>query len=58
MAGDYAGKSYKKKEASGVDKWDGKVVEQQRKLTSSNRSAMVSLSGPMKRAEGATLRKW
>lgn len=54
----YAGKSYKKQANNKLGSWAGKGAEEKRKLTSSNRAATVNLGGPMKRAEGATLRKW
>jgi hypothetical protein len=57
-AASFAGSSYAKKTNSKLDAWKGKGGAENRKLTSSNRSATVNLGGPMKRAEGATLRKW
>ena len=57
-AATYAGKSYKKATNTKLGSWSGKGAEEKRKLTSGNRSAIRSLAGPMKRAEGATLRKW
>jgi hypothetical protein len=57
-AADFAGSSYSKKTPSKLDAWSGKGAAQNRKLTSVNQAATVNLGGPMKRAEGATLRKW
>jgi DNA-binding protein H-NS len=54
----HAGSSYLKKANSKLDTWKGKGGVENRKLTSTNRAATVNLGGPMKRAEGATLRKW
>jgi hypothetical protein len=57
-AAEYAGSSYMKQGNSGLGSWDGKGDKEDRKLTSVNAAATVNLGGPMKRAEGATLRKW
>jgi hypothetical protein len=57
-AADFAGSSYTKKTNTGLDAWSGKGKNEERKLTSVNAAATVNLGGPMKRAEGATLRKW
>ena len=57
-AADFAGSSYAKKTNSGLDAWSGKGQAEKRKLASTNSAATVNLGGPMKRAEGATLRKW
>ena len=57
-AADFAGSSYKKAINSGLDSWSGKGSKEERKLSSVNSAATVNLGGPMKRAEGATLRKW
>jgi hypothetical protein len=57
-AAEYAGSSYTKQGNSGLGSWDGKGDKEDRKLTSVNQAATVNLGGPMKRAEGATLRKW
>jgi DNA-binding protein H-NS len=54
----YAGSSYAKKNPSKLDTWSGKGTTEKRKPTSVNAAATVNLGGPMKRAEGATLRKW
>jgi hypothetical protein len=54
----HAGSSYAKKANTKLDSWKGKGAAENRKLTSTNRAATVNLGGPMKRAEGATLRKW
>ena len=53
-----AGSSYAKKANSTLGTWNGKGKTEKRKLTSVNAAATVNLGGPMKRAEGATLRKW
>jgi hypothetical protein len=53
-----ASKSYSKKPNNKLDNWSGKGSMLKRNLTSSNRAATMNLGGPMKRAEGATLRKW
>ena len=51
--------SYKRQAIpAGWTDWEGKGEAKDRKLTSSNRAAAVNLGGPVKRAEGATLRKW
>jgi hypothetical protein len=57
-AASYAGQSYAKKTNSKLDAWSGKGGAENRKLNSTNRATTVNLGGPMKRAEGATLRKW
>lgn len=57
-AAEFAGSSYKKVINSGLDSWEGKGSKEERKLASTNAAATVNLGGPMKRAEGATLRKW
>jgi hypothetical protein len=57
-AATYAGANYSKKANSTLDKWSGKGAAEIRKPTSINAAATVNLGGPMKRAEGATLRKW
>jgi hypothetical protein len=57
-AASYAGSSYAKKTNTKLDTWKGKGAAEKRKLTSTNSAATVNLGGPMKRAEGATLRKW
>jgi molybdopterin-guanine dinucleotide biosynthesis protein len=57
-AASYASQSYAKKTNNKLDTWKGKGGAENRKLTSTNRAATVNLGGPMKRAEGATLRKW
>jgi hypothetical protein len=57
-AAEFAGQSYAKQAAAGLDAWTGKGDKEERKLTSTNQAATVNLGGPMKRAEGATLRKW
>jgi hypothetical protein len=57
-AATFAGASYAKKANSKLDSWKGKGAAENRQLTSTNRAATVNLGGPMKRAEGATLRKW
>ena len=57
-AAEFAGSSYAKQTGSGLDAWDGKGKNEERKLASVNQAATVNLGGPMKRAEGATLRKW
>ena len=50
---------YKKKSTPGDwTNWADKGTEQERNLSSSNRAATINLSGPVRRAEGATLRKW
>ncbi|URM86432.1 hypothetical protein SEA_GSHELBY23_37 [Microbacterium phage Gshelby23] len=51
--------SYKRQAIpAGWTDWEGKGEAKDRKLTSSNRAAAVNLGGPVRRAEGATLRKW
>lgn len=51
--------SYKRQAIpQGWTNWEGKGETKERQLTSSNRAASVNLGGPIKRAEGATLRKW
>ena len=51
--------SYSRKAVpKGWTEWSGKKTGEKRALTSSNRAAAVNLGGPVKRAEGATLRKW
>jgi hypothetical protein len=57
-AASFAGSSYTKKANTKMDQWSGKGANENRKLTSVNAAATVNLGGPMKRAEGATLRKW
>jgi hypothetical protein len=57
-AAEFAGSSYAKAANSGLGSWDGKGDKEERKLNSVNQAATVNLGGPMKRAEGATLRKW
>jgi hypothetical protein len=57
-AAEFAGQSYTKQVNNGLTEWDGKGKNEERKLTSVNQAATVNLGGPMKRAEGATLRKW
>ena len=43
---------------TGWNEWGGKQGTQERALTSSNRAAAISLGGPVRRPEGATLRRW
>lgn len=51
--------AYKKKTApDDWTNWSGKGQQENRALSSTNRSATINLGGPVKRAEGATLRKW
>lgn len=50
--------SYTRKDAVGLDTWDGKGSRQDRELTSSNKAAAIQLGSPQKKPEGATLRKW
>jgi len=57
-AAEFAGSSYAKRGNDGLSAWDGKGETEQRKLNSANAAATINLGGPMKRAEGATLRKW
>jgi hypothetical protein len=57
-AAQFAGSSYAKKANTKLDSWKGKGGTESRKLTSANQAATVNLGGPIKRAEGATLRKW
>jgi hypothetical protein len=57
-AAEYASQSYAKQANPGLSEWSGKGDREERKLTSVNSAATVNLGGPMKRAEGATLRKW
>ena len=57
-AASFAGSSYTKKANTKLDQWSGKGANENRKLNSVNAAATVNLGGPMKRAEGATLRKW
>ena len=52
------GSSYSRQAATGLSDWEGKGKAEDREVTSSNRAASVNLGGPVKRAEGATLRKW
>lgn len=53
-----AGSSYTRQDVpEGFDEWSGQEKAEWRRLNSSNRAAAVTL-GPMKSAEGATLRKW
>jgi len=57
-AAEFAGSSYAKQAPAGLDAWNGKGSKEDKKLNSVNAAATVNLGGPMKRAEGATLRKW
>ena len=43
---------------AGWTEWAGKGATEDRKLASNNRAASVNLSGPQRRPEGATLRRW
>ena len=43
---------------AGWTEWEGKGATEDRKLASNNRAASVNLSGPQRRPEGATLRRW
>lgn len=43
---------------AGWTEWAGKGTTDDRKLASNNRAASVNLSGPQRRPEGATLRRW
>lgn len=54
-----AGSNYKRAALpTNINSWSGRGEAQERELTSSNRAATVSLGAPLKRPEGATLRKW
>ena len=52
------GSSYTRQTGNGLTDWEGKGKAEERQLNSGNRAASVNLGGPVKRAEGATLRKW
>ena len=43
---------------AGWTEWAGKGKTEDRKLSSTNRAASINLSGPQRRPEGATLRRW
>ena len=43
---------------AGWTEWAGKGKAEDRKLASTNRAASINLSGPQRRPEGATLRRW
>ena len=43
---------------AGWTDWAGKGAAEDRRLTSNNKAATVNLGGPVRRPEGATLRRW
>ena len=43
---------------AGWTDWEGKGSAEDRRLTSNNKAATVNLGGPVRRPEGATLRRW
>ena len=43
---------------AGWTDWAGKGTTEDRRLTSNNKAATVNLGGPVRRPEGATLRRW
>ena len=43
---------------TGWTDWGGKGAAEDRRLTSNNKAATVNLGGPVRRPEGATLRRW
>ena len=43
---------------AGWTDWEGKGSAEGRRLTSNNKAATVNLGGPVRRPEGATLRRW